>query len=111
VNVTICGPNLPRALSEKGTLHVHKTGCADLRKYPKGLDQIGWPMDADTIHEVIMEIYPPDNFDYDDTNPGEYATYRSDVYVAPCVTLPEEAWNDSDADPSLVMGAIEFKEG
>lgn len=89
MRVTIYGPNLPRSLSETGTLHVHKLGCADTRKMAYRAVVDLWTIEADTIADIIEDIYPSDNFDYDSTDASEYAGYRNDVHVFPCVTIPE----------------------
>ena len=80
------GPNLPTKLARKGTIHVHRDGCADIARYPKGADQQGWSADCETVIEAIFEVYDPDEFDYDPTT--ELAGYEDDLYFAPCVKLP-----------------------
>lgn len=113
-NVTVYGPNLPKALQDQGTLHVHVTGCADTKRGAlKALtDKDEWGFDADSIHAIVTNCYPPEDFQYDAADPEEYAVFRSDVHVAPCVTLPEQpgivpvaveelpAASDTDLDPS-----------
>ena len=87
--VTIHGPNLPRRLADKGTLHVHKVGCRDLvlHRYPTGPDQGGWKLEASSIADIVEDCYPASDFCYDPTNPEDVAPYRDDIYVAPCVDL------------------------
>lgn len=92
MNVTVYGPNLPKALADLGTLHVHKTGCADTKRgaFKTITDKDEWGFDATSVHAIVTNCYPPDDFQYDDSDPDEYRVFRSDVHVAPCVTLPEE---------------------
>lgn len=87
MHVTILGPNLPSHLSDKGELHVHAAGCGDIaRRYPRRFDTDPhtWSFDADTVDDVVEEIYPPDNFNYDPNDPADRAQYDSDVWFAPC---------------------------
>lgn len=91
MRVSIHGPNLPAHLAAKGTIHVHKDGCQDIRthRYPAGPHVGGYGLDISSVAEVVEDIYPSSDFDYDPSDPAEYQAYRSDVYVAPCVTVPE----------------------
>lgn len=92
MSVHALGPNLPRHLADQGTIHVHRTGCADVKRYPYYEDtRGGWKFEATTIAEVIEEIYPSGDFDYDPDVEAEYQAYRGDVKVFPCVKLPEQA--------------------
>jgi hypothetical protein len=83
MRVTVVGPNLDRRESPNGeALHVHAAGCADIKKrYRQPVD--GWTIDADTKSDVVFDIYPPDQFDYDPET--EYDIYFSDVKFFPCV--------------------------
>lgn len=81
MKVTVSGPNLPRPLADKGTMHVHAAGCADLRKYPKGADQGGWPLDADSVQYVVENVYGHQIEEAGAT----WQDYVSDFYWAPCV--------------------------
>ena len=76
----------------RGTLHVHKAGCGDLRqaKY-KAMETGGacWTADVTSQRDVVMDIYPPDNFDYDPAT--EWQDFAGDVKFYPCLdTLPVE---------------------
>lgn len=88
--VEIYGPNLPRALADKGTLHVHRAACADTHKLRRlaRLDE-PWTIEADSRRAVVYDIYPPGEFEYTGADDPSYAAYRTDVYFAPCVQLPE----------------------
>lgn len=91
MRVTVHGPNLPRHLSDKGTIHVHKDGCRDIKthRYPAGADQGGYGVDVASIAEIVEDVYPASDFQYDPDDEAAAAPYRDDIYVAPCVTLPE----------------------
>ena len=86
------GPNLPRPLCDQGTVHFHAEGCAHLSRRPlrDHLERDSFATEYASIKEVVCDWYPPDNFDYDENDPEQYAGYRSDIYFAPCVKLPEE---------------------
>lgn len=93
MRVTVFGPNLPR--NDHGTFHVHRTGCADTKRgiyrhIKYGGDQGGWGLDVSSDDEVIQEIYPPGDFDYDPKNPDEYTAYENDVTFFPCIRFPKE---------------------
>lgn len=93
--VTVLGPNLPASMADKGTLHVHAEGCADIaRRYSKVIERDGWSFEAKSILAVVADIYEPDNFGYDITDPADREQYVSDVHFAPCVHLPFEAIDD-----------------
>lgn len=90
MNVSIYGPNLGR---DSESFHVHRTGCADTEKrfYKRlGPDQGGWHTDAESIQEIVEEVYcdiiaenegqPP----YDD-----WSSYLQEFHIFPCVTLPQ----------------------
>lgn len=88
MKVSIVGPNLDRRESPDGTQqHVHVAGCADLRKrYRQPVD--AWTIDVESKVEVVMEVYPPDQFDYDPAT--ELSGYAGDIRFFPCVKdLPE----------------------
>ena len=89
MQVTVIGPNLPSRLANRGSMHVHKAGCRDIaiEHYPM---ENADTMEAANVAEIVESIYPASDFCYDPENPAEYAPYRDDIYVAPCVTIP--AW-------------------
>lgn len=94
MKVTIYGPNLPRELSDKGTLVAHLTGCPDTLRRPYtglGPDSRGWDVDADTIEDIIGDVYG-DFEEYPDepqADPDAYGQYRHDIHIFPCIDLPE----------------------
>lgn len=81
--VTFIGPNLPSPLCDKGAIHVHKKGCADLNKLGyRGASRGDLTVRTDC--DVVTCIYPLGDFNYDpDTD--EIDPYFEDVYFAPCV--------------------------
>lgn len=94
MQVAILGPNLPRPLCDKGDIHAHAAGCADIaRRYPAGRDQGGWVIEAASIQEIIEDVYGDQMHDYDP--PAPWSDYEGDVWLAPCVReLPREATQD-----------------
>lgn len=84
MKVKVWGPNLPADMQAKGDLHVHTADCADNRRY-RGED--GWVIDVESYAEVVRDCYPPGDFNYD---PGEWRDYASDVWLAPCISIPDE---------------------
>lgn len=73
-----------------GDLHVHKEGCRDLkqqRKYPQGDRQDGWPIEAETRREAILDTYPPGDFVYDEDDPEDWAAYMGAMEFFPCTKL------------------------
>jgi hypothetical protein len=80
MQLAVFGPNLRD--QSKGTFHVHTADCADCRRYR---DEERLDMDANTREAVVLEIYPPEDFDYDIAT--EFGMYASDVWFAPCVPL------------------------
>lgn len=77
--LTIVGPNLPRELSDRGTFHVHATGCAhlDTRVLRDAYREAGFTSDASSLTELCDEVYG----DELDREGGEYA---GEFHVAPC---------------------------
>lgn len=87
MKITVMGPNLPRPLCDKGDMHVHAAGCADLRRYPKGIDQGGWTINVEDVRSVVVAVY--DNMI--DESGLTWEDYVSDLYWAPCTsTLPHD---------------------
>ena len=71
-----------------GEIHVHAPGCKDVtkRRY-KNSDS--YPVEGNSISEIVQQVYPPDEFTYDPDNPREFAPYFNDVKVLPCVKFGE----------------------
>lgn len=87
MRVTICGPNLPRPLCDRGDMHVHQAGCADLRKYPDDdrtrPGQKGWTIEASSVETVVYEVY--DN-QIEESEGYTWEDYVDDLYWAPCTS-------------------------
>lgn len=86
MRVTISGPNLPRPLCDKGDMHVHKAGCADLRRYPteRHTGEKGWTIEATSRQGVVEDVYGDQMHDYDP--PAPWTDYEGDLYWAPCTS-------------------------
>lgn len=69
-----------------GSHHVHAADCSDLDKRQYAVDRSfgKWIIDADTKRDVVVEVYPPENFGYDGDDAQEIAGYGEDVKVFPC---------------------------
>jgi hypothetical protein len=114
MHVVICGPNLND--QRKGTFHVHASGCHDLVKNARREPEYrnGWVVDVNSREDIVRAIYSDhiaehqaeldwmrNNPDSDDakryTKDGhdipKVADWRhyDDVYLFPCVTLPDES--------------------
>lgn len=90
MQVTIFGPNLNSGAEKKGTLHVHAEDCGDCAHYGPGRkfggEDNGWTVSADSRQAVVFDVYPPGQFEYDES---DWRDYESDLYFAPCVkSLP-----------------------
>jgi hypothetical protein len=82
MNVAIWGPNLP---SSSEAMHVHAPGCADTSRGVYRQAGRPWTIDADTLRDLVLAVYPPEDFGYDaDT---EWLDYSGDIRVFPCVAL------------------------
>lgn len=94
-DVRVFGPNLSSRGQAMGTFHVHAAECNDCKKYGPGRQYRGDAMHETpvetykSVRDIVLAVYPPDDFCYDIAE--DYGSYRADFYVAPCVTLPEEA--------------------
>lgn len=93
IEVNVLGPNLNREGQAKGQLHVHAADCGDCAHYGPGTryggDDAGWKFKALTQLEVIEDAYPPNEFEWDPTDPDDLAMYKADLYFAPCVAALE----------------------
>lgn len=87
MKVTICGPNLRD--QSKGEFHVHAAGCADLQRGAHAEPEYrnGWTIEASTRLEVVIEIMPPDEMDWNPDNPSDRMLYESDVHFFPCCNV------------------------
>lgn len=83
----VFGPNLSREGQAKAQFHVHAEGCGDTHHYGPGTryggdDPDGWLLPANSLDEIVQDVYPPEDFDYDPETGID--PYRDDFYVAPC---------------------------
>ena len=88
----VFGPNLSEVGQQQGQFHVHADDCADHRDYgPEGklggVDDYGARLTVSSREEIVKFVYPPGEFGYEEPDWREF----DDLYVAPCVTLPEDA--------------------
>lgn len=114
MQVTICGPNLPRRLTDRhGDSHAHAAGCADLRQYPdddrSGNGVKGWTIEVSSVRDIIEAVWGDIMGDY--SPPAPWTEYEHETWIAPCVQLPREvdvssyyAWSK---DGQLYGGLLE----
>lgn len=78
MKVTILGPNLH---GTSFTFHVHRSGCADIRRSESrfGSDE-GWTIEVTTQLEVIEDVYQDILAENDD----QASDYRGEFRFAPC---------------------------
>lgn len=90
ISVTIYGPNLPRSISDRGDMVVHRTGCADTKKggYRNLRGNVS-VIDASSIEDIVDYTYGGFGEYEGMDDPEEYEGYRGGIYVFPCVDLPE----------------------
>ena len=105
-NVVVFGPNLSGAAQRKAHLHAHVVGCADCKHFGPGRKFGGdmteadeFKMEAATLDEIVHEVFS-DFIDHNDREPLE--SYRSEIYFAPCVKLPQTA--GGEVEPAKVGG-------
>ena len=96
MDVRVCGPNLND--QRRGTFHVHRADCTDLRRYgPRRAN--GGDMNGETemlvrnasVINVVIAVYPPSEFDYDAGDDASRSPFENDIWFAPCCSdLPDE---------------------
>lgn len=98
--VTILGPNMGRPLCDKGDLHVHRTGCADIKRQYGGVARYN-EEHADK-RSVVDSMYGPEagSF-YEEAGCENESTawqqYEGEFWFAPCVSyLPDDVGRDED---------------
>lgn len=77
MKVTIVGPNLPD--QSKGSFHVHKEGCADLKRGMMVRAE-RWTVEVKELDEVVYAVYSDMIEDGEDIG-----MYRDDIHFAPCM--------------------------
>lgn len=68
----------------RGTIHVHAVGCADLNKAKFRHMESQWTQEAASAKDVVIDVYPPDHFDYE---PKDWEEFAGDIHFYPCVTF------------------------
>lgn len=63
-SLTVHGPNLRTKTGED--LHVHTAECADNGKKLYQVEP-GWTHEFESIKDVVLAVYPPSDFDYDES--------------------------------------------
>ncbi len=82
--VDVRGPNLPNKLANRGDMHAHAEGCADLRRYPTGADQGGWVTEVGSLEDLAYAVYGDQ---IRESEEQDWTEYLAEIYVAPCVKL------------------------
>lgn len=85
MRVAVIGPNLRD--QSRGQLHVHNEFCNHHLQMALTEPEYANPQifEADTRQEVVEEIYPPDQFEYDPADNDDYEAYLNEFYFFPCV--------------------------
>jgi hypothetical protein len=89
--VRVFGPNLSEEAQREGQFHVHADECPDKQEYgPEGKfggeDDYGDRITVSSREEIVKFVYPPGRFGYEEPDWREF----DDLYIAPCVSLPDE---------------------
>lgn len=94
--ITLLGPNLSSKNQNKGNLHAHKAGCGDVTKGYSPYERDGaWDFDVESRLDVAVESYPPESFEWDPDDPGDWNAFVGDIWFAPCLKdLPDRAEPD-----------------
>lgn len=66
--------------------HAHAPGCADTKKRRYAGQDDPWDAEVETVDDVVMDVYPPDQFEYDPKT-NEMNIYRADIVVFPCTGI------------------------
>lgn len=120
--VAIYGPNLED--QSQGDIHVHRNGCLHEPPAPLGSLADPWVISVDSKEEVVLAIYPPDEFEYD---AADWEDYYGDLYWAPC-TRPmvreldlsetdgevDKVYNPNDVTATVLLGegrSLHLKQG
>jgi hypothetical protein len=84
MNVCIIGPNLID--QSKGSFHVHRDGCADIRRNPiyRGEDT-DWIVDVDSVQEAVEAVYMDIIEEHEEGDGWDtWEAYESDLHFCPC---------------------------
>lgn len=66
-----------------GEFQVHRAGCADLSKGKYARANIIRCEGVATLRDIVLDIYPPDDFGYE---PDQWEGYSGDMRVVDCAT-------------------------
>lgn len=66
----------------RGEIHIHREGCADPRQAKCQDLPAMWTADAVSRQEAVLNVYPPDDFNYDRV--AEWQDFLGDLHFYPC---------------------------
>jgi hypothetical protein len=100
-HIRVFGPNLSELAQRDGQFHVHADDCPDHQHYgPEGkyggIDDYGDRLTVSSREEIVKYVYPPGEFGYGEPDWREF----DDLYVAPCVSLPDEVGSRDEGQPA-----------
>ena len=61
------------------SIEIHKPGCRDLTRDALGASV--WNVKATGFKDVVLDVYPPDDFEYD---AADWGNYGHDIVTMPC---------------------------
>lgn len=76
--------NIVIARLRTGSFEAHAAGCKDILNARKYAVDESVPVVAEAAIDVVTELYPPSDFNYDPTKADELEQYVSDVRIMPC---------------------------
>jgi hypothetical protein len=93
MKVIVHGPNLND--QSKGSFRAHAASCRDNRwETTRNGSHYPLEMDADSVEQIALAIYPPSDFQYDASDQAELDSYIADIYACACLkalpTSPEQ---------------------
>jgi len=76
---------------ERGTIHVHRTGCADLKRGRIKTCKARWELAPICQRDVVEDVYGPQAGDFEGWSLDAWRDFAGDLEFYPCVDdLPEE---------------------
>jgi len=73
-----------------GGVSVHRDGCAHISRLRNA--DVSWNAPIVSLKDIVLEVYPPQDFGYDGYDPEAWRAFDYDINIAPCVpTLPDDA--------------------
>jgi hypothetical protein len=96
MQITVIGPNLLD--QSKGSMHVHRAGCADLKRgqYRHMAAHEQWTEEHNTVRSVVESVYGPEAGSFYaeaglEDDPKAWESYVGEFWFAPCTdSLPVE---------------------